>query len=193
LINDVLDLSKIEAEHLTLHCEPVDVIEVLQECIELARPLVQSDAVELRLEAQSLGADIGPWIGDELRFRQIITNLIGNAAKFTEAGYIQVRVRVEDWNLVVEVEDSGVGIAASDQSRIFHDFEQVDSSNTRRAGGTGLGLAISERLSRLMGGSISVRSVPGVGTCFTVRLPMVEEAVAGDGRPRPEEIARGSG
>ncbi|MGQ9651956.1 MAG: ATP-binding protein, partial [Phycisphaerae bacterium] len=107
--------------------------------------------------------------------RQCVTNLLSNAAKFTESGRIEVRVAIENGVLRLEVEDTGIGIAAADLSRIFMEFEQVDSSSTRRAGGTGLGLAITQRLCKMMNGEISVQSELGVGTCFTIRLPRLAE------------------
>ncbi len=171
LINDILDLSKIEANRLTLELAPMHVGQVLEDCTELARPLLRADAVQLHLDLHPSIAQAGPWMGDELRFRQIVTNLLGNAAKFTEAGHIRVRARMDANELIIEVQDTGIGIAAEHLDCIFHEFEQVDSSNTRRAGGTGLGLAICKRLCRLMGGRIDVRSTAGVGTCFTVTLP----------------------
>lgn len=175
LINDILDLSKIEANRLTLDLAPVSVGHVLQDCVELARPLLRAGTVELHLDLHPSVAQAGPWMGDELRFRQIITNLLGNAAKFTEAGRITVHARVDADELIIEVRDTGIGIAAEHLDRIFQEFEQVDSSNTRRAGGTGLGLAICKRLCRLMGGRIAARSTVGVGTCFTVSQPWCQE------------------
>ncbi|MBN1514605.1 MAG: PAS domain-containing protein [Phycisphaerae bacterium] len=175
LINDILDLSKIEANRLTLDLAPVDVGHVLEECVELARPLLRAGTVELHLDLHPSVAQADPWMGDELRFRQIITNLLGNAVKFTEAGRITVLARIDANELMIEVHDTGIGIAAEHLDRIFQEFEQVDSSNTRRASGTGLGLAICKRLCRLMGGRIGVRSTVGVGTCFTVSLPWCQE------------------
>ena len=171
LINDILDLSKIEANRLNLELAPVYVGHVLEDCVELARPLLRADAVELHLDLHPSVEQADPWMGDELRFRQIVTNLLSNAVKFTEAGHIAVRARVDPDELIVEIQDTGIGIAAEHLDRIFHEFEQVDSSTTRRAGGTGLGLAISRRLCRLMGGRIEVRSTVGVETCFTIVLP----------------------
>ena len=179
LINDILDLSKIEANRLTLDLAPVDVGHVLDDCVELTRPLLHAGAVDLQLDLHPSVAQAGSWMGDELRFRQILINLLGNAAKFTEAGQILVRARVDADELVIEVHDTGIGIAAEHLDRIFHEFEQVDSSNTRRAGGTGLGLAICKRLCGLMGGRIDVRSTIGVGTCFTASLPWCQ-AIAED-------------
>lgn len=169
LLNDVLDLSKIEADRLVIEDQIVDVATSLNECLESARPLVKGKPVELQ---RQISGTIPPWRGDNLRLRQIVTNLLGNAVKFTESGTIKLRAEVSEGDLRIDVEDTGIGIAAADIARIFERFQQVDSSSTGRASGTGLGLAICRKLCKLMGGQISVRSTPGVGSCFTVMLPM---------------------
>ncbi len=168
LLNDVLDLSKIEAERLTLECVSVDVAALVHECVESARPLLQNGRVELTQHIQS---QLPPWEGDPVRLRQIVTNVLSNAAKFTEDGWIAVRVGTQDECILIDVEDSGIGISAEDLPKVFDKFEQVDSSSARRAGGTGLGLAICRKLCELMGCQITVKSEPGAGSCFTVRLP----------------------
>lgn len=187
LLNDLLDVSKIEAERLTLDCASVDVAALVRECVESAQPLLQNDQVRLTQHIQS---KLPLWKGDQVRLRQIVTNLLSNSAKFTEHGCIAVRVGTQDGHMIIEVEDSGIGISAEDLPRVFRQFEQVDSSNARRASGTGLGLAICRRLCELMGGRIAVESELGVGSCFTVRLPLeqsssrsgAETRVAGHGQ-----------
>ncbi len=180
LLNDVLDLSKIEAERLTLECVSVDVAALVHECVESTRPLLQGDQVKLTQHIQS---QLPPWEGDPVRLRQIVTNVLSNAAKFTEDGCIAVRVDTQDRCILIDVEDSGIGISAGDLPKVFDKFEQVDSSSARRAGGTGLGLAICRRLCELMGGQITVKSEPGAGSCFTVRLPLKQTASHLEGEP----------
>ena len=172
LINDILDLSKIEADRLTLDRGEVDVAALIQECTESIRPLVKGDRVELRCAVDETVAGGFHWTGDAIRLRQIIINLLGNAAKFTESGNIELRVKTNAGSLIIEVQDTGIGIATEHLSTIFGEFEQVDSSSTRRAGGTGLGLSICRKLCKLMGGRISAASTYGVGSCFTATLPI---------------------
>ncbi len=168
LLNDLLDISKIEARRLTLSRECVDLDAVVRECVESTRPLVRADQVELQLDIEQ---NLPRWRGDPLRLRQIVTNLLGNAAKFTETGHISVRAANAADALLIEVEDTGIGISPRDLPRIFDQFEQVDSSSTRRASGTGLGLAICRQLCELMGGTIKAWSEPDHGSRFEVRLP----------------------
>ncbi len=169
LLNDLLDLSKIEAERLTLEWVSVDVAALVHECVESTRPLLKNGRVELTPHIQS---QLPRCEGDPVRLRQIVTNLLSNAAKFTTDGCIAVRAFVQDGCMLIDVEDSGIGICGEDLPKVFDKFEQVDSSSTRRAGGTGLGLAICRKLCELMGGRITVKSELGVGSCFTVRLPL---------------------
>lgn len=167
LVNDLLDMSKVEAGRLELSHESVDVHAVVQDCMDAARLLTASRPVELRMNIEP---NLPLWYGDPLRLRQIVTNLSSNAAKFTEAGHISMRA-ADEGNLVIEVEDTGIGISPDDLPRVFNQFEQVDSSSTRRASGTGLGLAICRQLCELMGGTIEAWSEPGRGSRFEVRLP----------------------
>ncbi len=178
LINDILDISKIEADRLTLDCGEVDVSAVIRECAELIRPLVKNDRVELRWRVDEAAVGEFPWIGDAIRLRQIITNLLSNAAKFTESGHIELRAKTDAGSLVIEVEDTGIGIAEDHLSTVFGEFEQVDSSSTRRAGGTGLGLSICRKLCDLMDGQVIASSTLGAGSCFTVILPIREPGLA---------------
>lgn len=186
LIGDVLDLSKIDADKMDLQRIPFDPAEVLVEVCEA----VDAQRAAKQLE---LVCDIDPRLprevmGDDLRFRQIFLNLVDNAVKFTEQGAVVVRARVADPvpavpkpHLVVDVEDTGSGMAPESMAHIFEPFVQGDSSATRVHGGSGLGTAIIQRLTRIMGGDIELDSTPGEGTKFTVRLPLL-----GDGyRPTP--------
>lgn len=180
LINDILDISKIEADRLTLARQSVDVTTLITECIESAEPLVKKNAVELRLQLDESLVCHPDWTGDALRLRQIVLNLLSNAAKFTERGHVEVRASVTDGSLIIEVEDTGIGVPQQQLPRIFDDFYQVDSSGTRRAGGTGLGLAICKKLCQLMGGEIAATSTLGIGSLFTIRLPIVETPADAD-------------
>ena len=178
LINDILDISKIEAKQLTLARDSVDATTLIGECVELVEPLIKKDAVELRQQLDESLVSHPDWTGDALRLQQVVMNLLSNAAKFTERGHVEVRGSVTDGFLVIEVEDTGLGIPKEHLSRIFDDFHQVDSSSTRRAGGTGLGLAICTKLCQLMGGEITATSTLGIGSLFTIRLPIAQ--LAGD-------------
>jgi signal transduction histidine kinase/uncharacterized small protein (DUF1192 family) len=169
LINDVLDLSKIEAGELTL--APVD-----YSMRELALGVVSATealAAEKRLALEvDVPADLPHGRGDERRLTQVLMNLVSNAIKFTEAGSVSIRAKVEDGGFLVAVSDTGVGIAEGDRERIFEEFQQVDTSSTRKKGGTGLGLAIAKRIVELHGGRIWVESTPGQGSTFYFTLPL---------------------
>ncbi len=173
LINDVLDLSKIEAGQLTL--QPVDysIREVALGVVGATEALATEKKLALELD---VSADLPKGCGDERRITQVLMNLVGNAIKFTEAGRVAIRARVENGHLVIAVSDTGVGIAPEDQQRIFEEFQQVDTSSTRRKGGTGLGLAIARRIVELHGGRIWVESTPGQGSTFQFTLPLAPQA-----------------
>ena len=186
LLNDVLDISKIEAGELQLRVEPFDLAAAVETaCTPFAALARQKDvafSVEVAPEAR------GEWSGDATRLRQILTNLTANAVKFTEVGTVSVSVTRTATGLRAEVSDTGIGIAADSLETLFRKFAQVDTSATRRYGGTGLGLAISRELTELMGGELSVRSTPGDGSVFTLDLPFerlgdarVEAVAATDG------------
>ncbi|HSS64546.1 MAG TPA: ATP-binding protein, partial [Gammaproteobacteria bacterium] len=168
LINDILDLSKIEADHMTLSLAPVDVTAVGRECIDLVRPLLNDKPVRLEVEVPQ---DELVWEGDEVRLQQIVTNLLSNAAKFTDAGTIRLEVSGDDEGVRITVSDTGIGIAPEHLECVFDPFRQVDSSTSRRAGGTGLGLPICRKLCRLMGGTVTAQSQLGSGSTFEVLLP----------------------
>jgi len=171
LINEVLDLSKIEAGKLELNPERVNLTRLIDEVIGTAGQLAEENQNRLTVEAQE---NLGSLTADSLRLKQILLNLLSNACKFTKAGEVALRVRkVADGRGWVElaVADSGIGMTAEQQAKLFQDFTQADSLTARRYGGTGLGLALSRKLARMMGGDVTVASEPGKGSVFTVRLP----------------------
>ncbi len=178
LVDEILDISKIETDQLTLRRDTADVGALIAECVDSAEPLVKSEAVEFRTRIDMSLARQPNWVGDAVRLRQIIRNLLSNAAKFTEQGYIELRASLDGDCLLIEVEDTGIGIPPEHLPYIFDEFHQADSSSTRRAGGTGLGLAICRKLCRLMGGDVTVTSEPGRGSCFTVRMPIERAGLA---------------
>ncbi|MDP1524868.1 MAG: PAS domain S-box protein [Rhodocyclaceae bacterium] len=177
LINDILDLSKIESGKFTLDESEFDLTQVLENVAALVAERAQTHGLELIVDIDPVLTEAPLLRGDVTRLRQALLNYAGNAVKFTERGFVILRVRQieageHDILLRFEVEDSGIGIAAEDLARLFRSFEQADSSITRRYGGTGLGLAINQHLAELMGGSVGAESTPGVGSRFwmTARL-----------------------
>jgi two-component system, NtrC family, sensor kinase len=171
LINEVLDLSKIEAGKLDLNPEPVHLTPLVDELMGSAKQLANKNNNRVVCEAQE---NLGPLIADPMRLKQILLNLLSNACKFTDNGEVALRVRkVADGREWIElvVADTGIGITAEQQAKLFQDFTQADSLTARRYGGTGLGLALSRKLARMMGGDVTVTSEPGKGSIFTVRLP----------------------
>jgi PAS domain S-box-containing protein len=175
ILNDILDFSKIEADKLELEQAPFSLREILEEVTETFRSVVIQKHVELVTHALPTLPD--RLRGDALRFRQVLTNLVSNAFKFTEKGEVLLRAEPVDRTadevaLRISVRDTGIGIPEAQQARLFQSFTQADSSTTRKYGGTGLGLVISRRLARLMGGDLTFESTPGKGTTFffTARL-----------------------
>ena len=173
LINDILDLSKIEAGRMTIECIPCSAAQLISEVVSMIRPRAQEKKVALRLD---FDGPIPERINtDPLRLRQILVNLLGNAIKFTTDGDVIVRVscdRAPDNRGVLQVRivDTGIGMTRDQLERIFQPFTQADDATTRRFGGTGLGLTISKRLTEMLGGDITVVSEPGVGSTFTVAI-----------------------
>lgn len=172
LVNDTLDLARIEAGRLSLHSEPFDVPSLLGDVAYLLRPLAEAKGLDFELV---LAPGLPPRLrGDEARVRQILLNLGGNAIKFTSQGKVSLRASASAaGGLLVEVEDTGIGITPAQQKHLFQRFEQAEGEHTaKRFGGTGLGLAISRELATAMGGTLQLRSQKGVGTCFTLDLPL---------------------
>ena len=170
ILNDVLDLSKIEAGQLEIQSVEFELKDVLQAAIAAFAPVAASKGIDLRLKMGD-GAP-GAYRGDPLRLRQVLYNLISNAVKFTARGEIRISVTWTGGVIQVAVSDTGPGIPEPQQARLFRKFEQLDASTTRRHGGTGLGLAICRELCELMGGTIALESVPGQGSTFIVSLPL---------------------
>ena len=171
LINEVLDLSKIEAGKLELNPEPVNLARLIDEVIGTAGQLAEKNNNRLVVDG---AGNLGPITTDPMRLKQILLNLLSNACKFTKQGEVALHVRkVVDGHDCIElaVADSGIGMTAEQQAKLFQDFTQADSLTARRYGGTGLGLALSRKLARMMGGDVTVTSEPGKGSVFTVRLP----------------------
>ena len=172
LINEILDLSKIEAGRLELSLEEVELVPLLQEAATTAMPLAAKNGNRLEVR---LTECLGRIRTDPMRLRQIVLNLLSNACRFTEHGEVLLEAKRErgdaaDW-LVISISDTGIGMTPEQIGRLFQEFTQADASTTRKYGGTGLGLAISRKLARLMGGDITVESAPAEGSRFTVRLP----------------------
>jgi PAS domain S-box-containing protein len=201
LINEILDLSKIEAGRLELHEEEIDVKQLIDEIAMTAAPLADRNGNRLEIRCPD---DIGSMRADLTRVRQVLLNLLSNACKFTEKGEVGLAVAsVGAGNaaaLTFTVSDSGIGMSPEQVAKLFQDFSQADSSTTRKYGGTGLGLAISRRLCRLMGGDVTVESAPGAGSTFTARLPRhgaaadaSPGAAAHPGAPAPTDAERGRG
>jgi len=168
LINDILDLSKIEAGRMDLHPVEFALAPLVEVCLHTVEPLVKSERVRL---VRDLEATLPSLVADQDKVKQILLNLLSNAVKATTAGTITVTARHRDWEVAMAVADTGSGIPEEARERIFEEFRQVEGS-TGQQSGTGLGLPISRRLARLMGGDLTVQSTVGVGSTFTVTLPL---------------------
>jgi signal transduction histidine kinase len=171
LINQVLDLSKIEAGKLELNPQKVQLAPLIDEVVGTAQQLAQQNNNRLLIEVQE---NLGTLTVDPLRLRQILLNLLSNACKFTKEGEVKLQARrMADGRDVIElsVSDTGIGMTPEHQAKLFEEFTQADASTAQRFGGTGLGLAIARKLARMMGGDVTVASEPGKGSAFTVRLP----------------------
>ncbi len=186
LINDLLDLSKIEAGKMDVQPEKVDLRRAALAALTSVEPQAREKGLELSLDVP---ADIGTVETDPLRLNQILVNLLGNAVKFTDSGYVRLKIWGDENEVTLAVEDTGKGIPESELEAIFDSFRQVDGSTTRRAGGTGLGLAVSRKLAQLLGGELTVESEVGKGSTFFLRLPRKFTPVL----PAPVEVAEGRG
>ncbi len=190
LINDILDLSRIESGREEVRPEKFSLVSLVEEVVENIRPLADQKRIELTLSAEMSAS---PIVSDLAKCRHILTNIVANAVKFTDEGVVQVRVQHEGHGYAVAVSDSGIGIAEDQLHAIFDEFRQADDGTARRYGGTGLGLAIAAKYAELLGAGIAVESVLGVGSTFTVRLTSLvaeepeeaEPAPAAETRPPP--------
>jgi signal transduction histidine kinase len=174
LLDDILDLAKIDAGKMTYHPEEFAPASLVRACVATALPLLGDKPVEVTCEVVD-GARVR---ADPQRVRQILLNLLSNAVKFTDRGSVRVRVERDGDSLVVRIADTGTGIAHPDQSQLFEDFHQVRSGDARPYGGTGLGLALSRRMARAMNGDVTVESEPLRGSTFTLHLPLATEKSA---------------
>ena len=169
LINDVLDLSKIEAGQLVLELADFFVRDIAQTVGSTLEPLAADKKLAFKLE---LAPDLPSGRGDGRRLTQVLINLVGNAIKFTDAGEVAIKAEANNGSFHVSVRDTGPGISAADQAKLFQEFQQADNAITRKKGGTGLGLAISKRIVEMHGGKIWVDSRPGQGSTFAFTLPV---------------------
>jgi len=195
LISDILDLSKVEAGKMELHLETFDVNDMLESVLDSVRPMITRKKLNLVIEIPRL---LGFVHADQTKIRQILINLLGNAAKFTEKGEIRFAVRQgvrADLKLMqFFITDTGIGMSESQVNQLFEAFTQPDAAVARRYGGTGLGLALSRVFAEMMGGSITVRSAPRRGSAFKVELPYLDPTeLTMSGEARPEMISRAFG
>jgi len=172
LINDVLDLSKIEAGQLVLELSDYCIRDIAQTVRSTLEPLAADKKLAFKVE---LAPELPPGHGDGRRLTQVLINLVGNAIKFTDAGEVTIKAEAKNGSFSVSVRDTGPGISAADQARLFQEFQQADNAITRKKGGTGLGLAISKRIIEMHGGRIWVESQPGQGSTFAFTLPVIVE------------------
>ncbi|HEY6224500.1 MAG TPA: response regulator, partial [Gemmatimonadales bacterium] len=189
VINDILDLSKIEAGKMELYLETVAVRPLVDEVVTTVRPLIAKHGNRFELLAAD---DLGTIRADATRVRQVLLNLLSNASKFTADGVIALAVERADGHLLLRVRDTGIGMTEEQLGRLFQAFAQAEASTASKYGGTGLGLAISRRLCQMMGGDIAVASEPGKGSTFTVRLPLAGVAEQRSWLPDGGRPARGT-
>jgi signal transduction histidine kinase len=169
LINDVLDLSKIEAGQLNLALADYSLKNVVHTVFSAVEPLAAEKKLSFKVEVP---AELPGGHGDERRLTQVLLNLVGNAIKFTDTGEVVIEASSADRSFKIAVRDTGPGISQADQAKLFQEFQQADNSITKRKGGTGLGLAISKRIIEMHGGKIWVDSVVGQGSTFSFSLPV---------------------
>ncbi len=190
LINGVLDISKIEAGKMDLYLEAFEVGSMLDDVVATIDALIKKNSNTLRIEREG---ELGSMRADLTKVRQVLFNLLSNAAKFTERGTIELSARREKTDsgdrLTFVVEDSGIGIASDKLGKLFEEFTQADASTTREYGGTGLGLAISRKFCQMMGGDVNVKSELGKGSTFTIRLPAEVDRPAADGDVVAERVS----
>jgi signal transduction histidine kinase len=175
LINDVLDLSKIEAGQLVLELSDYSVQDIAQTVRSTLESLASDKKLAFKIETPT---DLPPGRGDGRRLTQVLINLVGNAIKFTDAGEVAIKAEANNGSFYVSVRDTGPGISATDQAKLFQEFQQADNTITRKKGGSGLGLAISKRIIEMHGGKIWVESQPGQGSTFAFTLPVIVERQA---------------
>ncbi|NEQ51460.1 MAG: hybrid sensor histidine kinase/response regulator, partial [Leptolyngbya sp. SIO3F4] len=172
LINDVLDLSKVEAGHMDMYLETFSITTLVQDVASTMQPVIIKNNNILKIECEDT---IGKMHADQVKVRQSLFNLLSNASKFTQNGTITLTIRPEDINnnrwIKFKIEDTGIGMMPEQLQKIFNAFAQADSSTTRKYGGTGLGLTITKRFVQMMGGTVNVESEVGTGTTFTVKIP----------------------
>ena len=193
LINDLLDISKLENQQVELEQMPFTMAEVLEEVVRIQEVRAKEKKLQLVLNHQLTPPQRDTFIGDPSRLRQVLMNLVSNAIKFTQTGEVAITVEYsssEDGRMIaaIAVRDTGIGIAPEHQETIFQKFTQADSSITRRYGGTGLGLSICKRIVEMFGGDIAVESVVGKGSCFTIYLPLTPRHGKKDGTTEEESM-----
>ena len=186
LINDILDLSKIEAGRMELSLASFSLAPVIDEVIKTIEPLAAKNGNQVAVHCDR---EVGTMHADQMRLRQALLNLMSNANKFTERGTITIDARHRqendgDW-ITLAVTDTGIGMTPEQMGKLFQEFSQASSSTASKYGGTGLGLAISRRFCQMMGGDITVESAPGHGSTFTIRLPRIVEAPKEGAVPQP--------
>ena len=189
LINDILDLSKIEAGKMTLYLETFEVQTLLNEVAATVQPMINKNGNQLTLE---VAPEIGSMRADVTKVRQALFNLLSNASKFTDKGSITLRARRQGANLVFDVIDSGIGMTAEQVGRLFQAFAQADASTSKKYGGTGLGLALSRKFCQLMGGDLTVTSEYGKGSTFTATIPALVIEVAEESTPAASATPAGT-
>jgi signal transduction histidine kinase/CheY-like chemotaxis protein len=170
LINDILDLSKVEAGRMELRLESFTLALLIEDVAKTIEPMATKNGNRIVIDCPS---DLGTIHADQIRFRQALLNLASNANKFTEKGTVTIAARTGGDSITIAVTDTGIGMTEEQMGRLFQEFSQADASTTRKYGGTGLGLAISRHFCRMMGGDITVESKPGEGSTFTIRLPRI--------------------
>jgi len=178
LINDILDLSKIEAGRMELHLESFSLVPTIEDVAKTVEPMAANNANRMVIDCPP---DLGTIYADQTRFRQALLNLASNANKFTESGAVTIAARAQqldgrEW-ITIAVTDTGIGMTEEQMGRLFQEFSQADASTSRKYGGTGLGLAISRHFCRLMGGDVTAESKLGEGSTFTIRLPRIVESI----------------